>query len=242
MKLTGVQIPDLDNGRRDSTSVEQLDLATVIKVSQSLSGEMVLEKVIDTLMRAAIEHAGAERGLLILLRGDEQRIEAEGTITGDMVIVRQEEAAVSTWPESIIHYVVRTQECLALDDEASHSIFSEDTYIAQHHSLSILCLPLIHHEKLIGVLYLEKNLAPCVFTSDRVAVLKLLSSQAAISLENTRRYADLEERETRIRQLIDANIIGIFTWNLEGKILEANDAFLRMLEYKRDDLVSGRMR
>jgi PAS domain S-box-containing protein len=250
MKLKGVQIPDLGPvqipdlgpGRRDGTSVEQLDLATVIKVSQAVSGEMVLEKLIDTLMRTAIEHAGAERGLLILLRSDQQRIEAEATITGDMVIVRQEEAAVGAWPESIVHYVVRTQECVILDDAESHSTFSGDTYIAQRHALSILCLPLIHHAKLIGVLYLENNLAPYVFTSTRIAVLKLLASQAAISLENTRRYADLGEREARIRRLVDANIIGIFTWNLEGKILEANDAFLRIVEYNRDDLLSGRMR
>src|SRR5215470_6197463 len=242
MKLKGVQIPDLGHERLDGTSVEQLDLTTVIKVSQAVSGEMVLEKLIDKLMRTAIEHAGAERGLLILLRGDEQRIEAEVTIIGDMVIVRREEAAVGAWPESIVHYVVRTQECVILDDAASHSTFSGDTYIAQRHTLSILCLPLIHHAKLIGVLYLENNLAPYVFTSTRIAVLKLLASQAAISLENTRRYADLGEREARIRRLVDANIIGIFTWNLEGKILEANYAFLRTVEYNRDDLLSGRMR
>src|SRR5215472_8002876 len=133
MELKGVQISDLGHGRCAGTSVEQLDLATAIKVSQAVSGEMVLEKLINTLMRTAIEHSGAERGLLILLRGDEQRIEAEATITGDMVIVRQQEAAVGAWPESIVHYVVRTQECLILDDAASHSAFSGDTYIAHHH-------------------------------------------------------------------------------------------------------------
>ena len=223
--------------------VEQLDLATVIKVSQAVSGEIVLEKLIDTLMRTAIEHAGAERGLLILPRGDELRIEAEATTSGDTVIVRLREASVAAaaLPESIVHYVVRTQESVILDDASAQNPFSADTYIRQHHARSILCLPLINQAKLIGVLYLENNLTPHVFTPTRIAVLKLLASQAAISLENTRLYGELTEREAKIRRLVDANIIGILIWNLEGRIIEANEAFLRMVGYGREDLVSGRV-
>ena len=108
--------------------------------------------------------------------------------------------------------------------------FSADTYIRQHHARSILCLPLINQAKLIGVLYLENNLTPHVFTPTRIAVLKLLASQAAISLENTHLYRDLEEREAKIRRLVDANIMGIYIWNLQGEILEANEAFLHMLD------------
>jgi PAS domain S-box-containing protein len=85
-------------------------------------------------------------------------------------------------------------------------------------------------------------LAPHVFTPKRLAMLELLASQAAISLENTRLYRDLEEREAKIRRLVDANIMGIFIWNLQGEIIEANDAFLHMLEYSREDVVSGRVR
>jgi PAS domain S-box-containing protein len=183
------------------TPVEHLDLATVIKVSQAVSGETVLEKLIDTVMRSAIEHAGAERGLLILPRGDELRIEAEATTGGAGVIVDQREAAVSALPESIVHFVTRTQECVILGDAATHNNpFSADTYIQQRHARSILCLPLLNQAKLVGVLYLENNLAPHVFTPTRITVLKLLASQAAISLENTRLYVDLEEREAKIRQ------------------------------------------
>ena len=93
--------------------------------------------------------------------------------------------------------------------------------------------------KLIGILYLENNLTPHVFNADRVTVLKVLASQAAISLENTRLYRDLEDREGKIRRLVDANIIGIFVWEVEGRIIEANDAFLRMIGYDRADLASG---
>jgi GAF domain-containing protein len=188
--------------------VEHLDLATVIKVSQAVSGEIVLEKLIDTLMRTAIEHAGAERGLLILSRGVEQRIEAEAITSGDTIIVRLREAfgAEAAVPESIVHYVVRTQESVILDDASAQNPFSADAYIRQHRARSILCLPLINQAKLIGMFYLENNLTPHVFTPTRIAVLKLLASQAAISLENTRLYRDLEEREAKIRRLVDANI------------------------------------
>jgi len=226
------------------TSVEHLDLATVIKVSQAVSGEIVLEKLIDTLMRTAVEHAGAERGLLLLPRGVEQRIEAEATTSGETIIVRLGEASVAqaAVPESIVHYVVRTQESVILDDASAQPPFSGDTYIRQQHARSILCLPLINQAKLIGVLYLENNLASHVFTPARIAVLKLLASQAAISLENTRLYRDLEEREAKIRRLVDANIVGIFIWNLDGAIIDANEAFLQMVGYSREDLTSGGLR
>src|SRR5262249_46766042 len=225
--------------------VELLDLATVIKVSQAVSSEMDLDKLIDTLMRTAIEHAGAERGLLILRVRDEQRIEAEATTSGDAVVVRRREAVVGTVPESIVQYVTRTRESVILDDAAVQNSFSSDAYVIQHHARSILCFPLINQAKLIGVLYLENNLTPYVFTPARVAVLKVLASQAAISLENTRLYRDLEEREAKIRRLVDANIMGIFfckSIKSGGEITEANEAFLNMVQYDREDLASGRLR
>src|SRR5271166_1265239 len=182
--------------------VESLDLATVIKVSQAVSGEMVLEKLLDTLMRTAIEQAGAERGLLILPRGVEQRIEAEATTAGDTVRVhlRDEGVAEAMLPASVLHYVLRTRESVILDDAAAQSAFAEDPYIRDRKARSILCLPLINQGKLNGVLYLENNLAPRVFAPARTAVLKLLAFQAAIALENTGLYRDLAEREAKIRQ------------------------------------------
>jgi PAS domain-containing protein len=103
-------------------------------------------------------------------------------------------------------------------------------------------LPLINQGKLIGVLYLENTLAPGVFTAPRIALLKLVASQAAISLENTRLYHDLAGREAKIRRLVDANIMGIVIWNFEGQIIDANEAFLRIVGYDREDLASGRVR
>jgi len=224
--------------------VEGLDLATVIRVSQAVSGEIVLEKLLDTVMREAMEHAGAKRGLLIVQRDDELQIEAESKTSGSDVIVHLGEASATAaaLPESIVRYVMRTHESVILDDALSGNPFSADPYILQHRVRSILCLPLINQAKLTGVLYLENDLAARVFTPDRITVLKVLVSQAAISLENTRLYRDLEDREGRIRRLVDANILGIYIWNLEGAIVGSNEAFPRMLQYGREDLVSGRVR
>jgi len=223
--------------------VEQLDLATVIKISQAVSSEIEFEKLIDTLMRTAIEQAGAERGLLALARGAELRIAAEATTSGDKVIVHVGDQSISAvaLPESVLNYVQRTRDNVILDDAAAGSPFAEDPHIRHRHARSILCLPLINQAKLIGVLYLENSLAPRVFAPARTPVLKLLASQAAISLENSDLYRKLAEREARIRRMIDADIIGIFIWNFDGRILEANDAFLRIVGYEREDLLSGRL-
>src|SRR5215470_672444 len=201
-------------------------------------------QLIGGLMRAAIEHAGAERGLLIVPRGDELQIEAEATRSGEDVTVHLQDGAhtAAALPESPVRSVMRTPETIILDDASSQNPFSADPYIVQHRARSLLCLPLMNQGKLIGLLYLENNLTPNVFTPDRVTVLKVLASQAAISLENMRLYSDLEDRETKIRRLVDANILGIFTWNLEGDIVGANEALLTMLQYSRDDLVSGGVR
>jgi len=221
-------------------TVEHLDLGTVVKVSEAVSGEIVLEKLIDTLMRTAIEHAGAERGLLILPRADDHRIEAEVTTRGNEVTVdlRQASVTAADLPESVFRYVLRTKESVLLPDASAQNPFSVDDYIREHHARSVLCLPILKQTRLLGMLYLENNLTPHAFTPARMAILKLLASEAAISMENARLYRDLAEREARIRHLVDANIIGIIIWDLDGRILEANDAFLRMVGYDREDLIS----
>ena len=181
--------------------VEHLDLAPVIRVSQAISSEIVLEKLIDTLMRTAIAQAGAVRGLLISSRSVELRIEAEADTSGETTAVQLRDDTVTgaAVPGSVLRYVLRSQETVILDDASAESPFSADPYIRQQNARSILCLPLINQTKLIGMLYLENNLAPRVFAPSRIAVLKVLASQAAISLENSRLYGDLQEREAKIR-------------------------------------------
>ena len=183
------------------TPVGQLDVETVVKASQALSSEMVLHTLIEKLMRIAVEHAGAERGLLILLRGEEPHIEAEAT-TGHgraEVTVRRTAVTPSDLPQSALHYVMRTRERVVLDDASVSSVYAEDEYVRRQRPRSVLCLPIVKQTQLVGALYLENSLTPSAFTSDRVAVLELLASQAAISLENANLYADLQRSEAAIR-------------------------------------------
>ena len=223
--------------------VEHLDLATVITVSQTVSGEMDLEKLIDTLLRTAIGHARAQRALLILSRETGPRIAAEATKGSGAVTVRlcDEPVTGSLLPQTVLRYVLQARESVILDDAAQAGPFSADVYIAARQARSVFCLPLTNQAKLIGALYLENNLAAEVFAPARTGVLKLLASQAAISLENSRLYRELAERESKIRRLVDANIIGIFICEIDGRIVEANDAFLKMVGYEREDIIAGRL-
>ncbi|WP_082077187.1 AAA family ATPase [Bradyrhizobium sp. LTSPM299] len=178
-----------------AAEIEQLDFATVVKVSQALSGEMVLERLIDTLMRLAIEHAGAERGVLLLSRGNKLRQESEAITSGNGIVVRRPYDPESALPDTVVQYVTRSREIVILDDASIHPTYSADTYIVRRRARSILCLPLVNGSKINGVIYLENNLTPCVFTPSRTSVLKLLASQAAISLENSYLYGDLAQAE-----------------------------------------------
>ena len=224
--------------------VGQFDVESVLKAAQAVSSEIVLDKLIEKLMRIAVEHAGAGRGLLILFPGDEPRIVAEATTGRGQIEVTLREMIVSPaeLPESLLHYVIRTRESVLIDDAQVQNDFSADEYIFRKHARSVLCLPLVKQSNLIGVLYLENNLASHVFTPTRISVLQLLESQAAISLENARLYGDLREREARISRLVESNIIGIMIFDLQGRIIEANQAFLDLLGYSREDLISGRLR
>jgi PAS domain S-box-containing protein len=234
------------------TPVEQLDLGTVIKASHAVSGEIVLEKLIETLLVIAVEHAGAERGLLILPRSDEHRIEAEARTGRDKVEVQlgQRSVTPAELPESLLRYVVRTQESVILDDASVQNLFSEDEYVRQRCPRSILCLPLLKQAKLTGVLYLENNLAPRVFTPRRLAMLKLLASQAAISVDHARVYAELTQEnsdrrkaeealrasEERLQDIVDNTSAVIFVKDLELRYILINCEYERRHRVRRDQI------
>ena len=215
-------LPSISHPNSIGAPVDQLDLQTVVKISQAVSSEIELEKLTQTLMRIAVEHAGAERGLLILQHGEEYRIEAEAMVgpSGVEVQLRHATTSPSELPESLLRYVIRSRESLILDDASGQTLFSQDPYVLQKRPRSVLCLPLIKRTDLIGALYLENNLAPRVFTPKRLALLQLLTSQATISLDHARLYAEAKraeelqatmarERETfaqqRVAQLAKAN-------------------------------------
>ena len=205
---------------------------------------MVEDSLIRTFLRAALEETGAQRSLLIQQRSSEPRVAAEALRRSKKIVVRLRDEVATEWllPASVLHYVLHTRESVVIDDAAAQSTFGPDSYVRRHKLGSMLCLPLLNRAKLVGVLVLESDFASGVFTPRRIRTLKLVASLAASALENSRLYGDLRERDAKIRRLVDANIIGIYIVDVRGPILESNDAYLRMLGYKRADLVSGRLR
>ncbi|MBW4564361.1 MAG: AAA family ATPase [Mojavia pulchra JT2-VF2] len=174
-------------------SSQALDLSTVMKASQALSGEIVLSKLLAKLMQIVLENAGAQKGYLILEVDGALLIEAQTQIEQEDLILLQSKPVNTSneLPISVINYVARTQQNVLLSDTDHEMIFATDPYIVIHKPKSVLCTPLLHQGKLSGILYLENNLTTEAFTPGRLEILKLLSSQAAISIENARLYSDL---------------------------------------------------
>jgi GAF domain-containing protein len=177
----------------------QLDLLSVTKASQAISGQIVLEGLVDTLMRILLENAGAQTGQLLLVRNESLVVAAEASVEQQTIHVRwhlNKAPRESAWPASIVNYVRRCQERVLLADATQANPFSADDYVAQRQPKSVLCLPLMRRSDLIGLLYLENNLVTHAFTPERVTVLELLASQAAISLENALLYDDLQQENS----------------------------------------------
>ncbi|MBD1840787.1 hybrid sensor histidine kinase/response regulator [Coleofasciculus sp. FACHB-501] len=179
---------------------EVLDLATVMKASQAISSEIVLANLLDKLMKILIENAGAETGALILSRDGQFFLEALGTKDEIQVLESQAELTSQQLPISVLNYVSRTQKDVVLNDASHEQIFNADPYISQHQPKSLLCTPILNQGKLAAILYLENNLVVGAFTQQRVQVLRMLSGQAAIALENARLYAHLESANQQLEE------------------------------------------
>jgi serine phosphatase RsbU (regulator of sigma subunit) len=179
-----------------STVAEALDLSTVMKASQAISGEIVLEKLLDKLMRIVIENAGAQKGFLIFEDRGVLLVEAEGIIGSNNITALKSEPVEGhgRLSESIVNFVARTKRTLILSNAVSEGEFTDDPYVVNNRPKSILCFPILNQGKLSAIVYLENNLASGVFTAERLELLNILSSQIAISIDNAKLYDSLEEK------------------------------------------------
>ncbi|WP_095095875.1 AAA family ATPase [Pseudomonas sp. Irchel 3A5] len=186
-----------------SMGQESLDLVSVMKASQALSEEIVLDRLIGILLTNTIIHAGAQHALLLLIEDETPQVRARGQVheSGIATDLSVMTPSARHLPLSMLYTVIRTRQLVVLDNAMHPHVFATDEYFDEHQVRSVLCLPLIKQGQVVGALYLENNLAPGVFTSGRTAVLELLAGQAAISLENARLYAELTEENTRRRQI-----------------------------------------
>lgn len=191
-----------------SKDKQELDLATVIKASQTLSSEMVLSKLLTKLIQLAIENVGAQKGVFLTFKNNCWCVEAQGNLlqdSGESVEVELSQTdnqnLAERIPLSVIHYVHRTHQPLVLDNVEADDRFQQDEYIVVCQPKSVLCFPILHQKHLIGILYLENNLATGVFTAARLEVLRILSAQVAISIENAQLYGELQVHS----QALEAN-------------------------------------
>ena len=210
-------------------SGQTFDLAAVMKAFGAIASEIVLDKLLAKLMRIMLQNAGAENGFLILENRGKLLVEASGKLDGDRVDVLQSVPAEKFLPVSIINYVARRKQNVVESDAANKGRFTHDPYIVRHHSQSILCAPLLNQGQLIGMVYLENNLTTSAFTDDRVEVLQLLSTQAAVSIANAKLYAEVRESQSKLTQFLEALPVGITVHNPKGEVSYINQTGQRLL-------------
>jgi predicted ATPase/serine phosphatase RsbU (regulator of sigma subunit) len=183
-----------------------LDLTTVMKASQAIASEIKLDKLLAKLITMVIENAGAQTGFLILSNQRELTIEAAAEFEKTPTVLQSLALSDELLSVAIVNYVMRTHDNVVLSDASHEGIFTEDSYVVKNKPKSILCAPIIQQGQLIGMIYLENNLITEAFTPDRLEVIKILSAQAAVSLENALLYRTLEQKVAeRTAQLAQAN-------------------------------------
>lgn len=184
------------------SSAETLDVVTAMRAAQAIAGETELERLLSRLMRIALENAGAERGSLIFEHDGEAFVQVEGSL--DAIEVKLSEAVPLTRAKNlsrrVVNYVRRTSESVVVADAGSDDLYATDEYILLERPRSIMCVPMVNQGRLVGAFYLENNLVTDAFTADRIKVIQLVSSEAAISLENAQLYDEMKQEVARRRE------------------------------------------
>ncbi|MBV1789986.1 AAA family ATPase [Marinobacterium sp. D7] len=212
---------------------QSLDISSVINASQAISDEIVLERLLNRLMKLAIQNAGAQRAILVMSRQQQLFIEAETRIDEAPTLLSAiplSEGA-QMLPLSIIHFVARTKDPVVLGNAVEHQMFQSDAYIRQQQPRSLLTIPILYHGELTGILYLEHRESRYVFSRERLKTLQILAAQAAISIENAKLYKSLEQSEREYRSLFENASEGIFRIAPEGRLISANPALIGLLGY-----------
>ena len=236
-----------DAGQSPAGGANPLDVSTVMKAARAISSEIELDRLLKRIMRIVIENAGAQEGSLVLEQDGKWIIAAEGNVERVSIpplVTVEESGRVSA---GIVHYVKRTKESVVLDDAVGQGQFISYPHIQRHRVKSLLCAPLLSRNRLIGILYLENNLTTHVFTPDRVQLLKVLLSQAAISLENARVYEALREREEALREsenkyrrIVDTANEGIWVVDEDCSTTFVNARITEMLGYGVEEMIGRR--
>ena len=222
-----------DDRAETASPSANLDLGTMLKASEAISSTLELEPLLEILLRILIENAGAQTATLILETEGQSLIAARGSaeqVEYFLPLSLPVEKAFSL-SLSVISWVKQTREHLVLDNAAREERFAGDDYIKRERPKSILCTPIHHQSALSGIIYLENNLVEGAFTSRRLEVVKHLSSQIAISLENARLHENLKRTEAEYRGIFENATEGIYRTSQDGRFLSANPAMARLFGY-----------
>ncbi|MFK7914019.1 MAG: protein kinase, partial [Pseudomonadales bacterium] len=227
-------------------SDRMIDTNTVLRAAQTLSGEILLDRVLSKLLRLALEHAGAQKAAM-LLRSDNGTfsVEAIAHVDGDSSRRLSPPEPIESSkevPVSVIQFVARTKDVLVLADATAEDVFTQDPYVTQNLPLSVLCLPIVHRGQVTGVLYVEHRWLTGMFTAQRVEVLSLLASQAAISIENARLYANLHAARDEYQALYENAIEGLFRINPGGRLIRANPTLGKILGFENSTVLQDEYR
>jgi histidine kinase len=183
-----------------SSGTAHVDLVTVLKANEAIASELDFDQLVLRLLRIAVENAGAQRGVLALQRDGRLMLEADSQDGR----INERVGRSARCPDTLLNYVARTQMLVVWDDGAQGSAFRDDPYFQKNATRAALCLPMLRQGELTGVMYLENNLVPGVFSRNRLEMLNMLLGAASIAIENAalyqqqRRYA--EELEQRVRE------------------------------------------
>ena len=223
-----------------ATPAAKLDLISITKASQAISGEIELSALLSKVMQIIIENAGAEKGFLLLEKQGELVIEAEIDASGRITVLQGAsltEEKKTRLSHTIVQYVFRTMERCVLSNATDHKQFINDEYIKTTQPQSVMCMPVVNQGKNLGVLYLENNLLSAAFSPEHVHVLELLAVQVAVSLENALLYENLKQKEQEYRTLFENLNAGVFrsTGIDRGRFLNVNPAMVKMLGYDSVD-------
>jgi PAS domain S-box-containing protein len=227
---------------------DRLDLMAVVRASQALSGEIVLPRLLQILMRTVLEAAGAQQGWLLLGVGTDLRVGAAAAVNGAAVEVEVRPDSISTespLPWSVINYVQRTGERVMLLEGQERNPFARDPYLLRRRPRSLLCLPIVRRAECVGILYLESRVVASTFTPERLVALEVMAAQAAISLDNARLFASAEREnaerrraEDRFAQAFHGSPAAMAILRLRDQVLlDINQSHLAVLGLTREQAV-----
>ncbi|MBF0223999.1 MAG: AAA family ATPase [Desulfobacterales bacterium] len=225
--------PTMDNV--DDISLN-LDLNTIIKASQIISGELNLKLLLKRLIHILIENSGAQKGFIVMETDGQLIIEASETVDKNKELADETKNIenCNRLSAAVVKYVMRTKETQLYDDAAKSNLFSKDVYLQKENVKSLLCMPIALKEKVFGVLYLENNASDSVFTKKRISTLDVLVTQAAISIENAYLYETLYKSEEKLKAIFDYAPTVIYTKDINFNYLFINKQFEQLFHVKNE--------